>query len=97
MYGMGVRPTSEVKVFLDTREIMSAVRKGGLGSNRMANMILRGRCFYIILLNVDSPTEDKNDDVNHSLYEELVTNSINTISIYNAILSAIRSNALSKR
>jgi hypothetical protein len=37
----------------------------------MAYIILRGRWFHIIVLNVHAPTEDKTDDVKESFYEEL--------------------------
>jgi hypothetical protein len=40
-------------------------------SNRMSYIILRGRWFHIIVLNVHAPTEDKTDDVKNSFYEEL--------------------------
>jgi hypothetical protein len=34
-------------------------------------MILRGRWCNVIVLNVQAPCEDKNDDVKDSFYEEL--------------------------
>jgi hydroxypyruvate isomerase len=37
----------------------------------MSYIILRGRWFHIIVLNVLAPTEDKTDDVKDSFYEEL--------------------------
>jgi hypothetical protein len=37
----------------------------------MIYIILRGRWFHIIVLNVHAPTEDKIDDVKDSFYEEL--------------------------
>jgi hypothetical protein len=37
----------------------------------MSDIILRGRWFHIIFLNVHAPTEDKTDDVKDSFYEEL--------------------------
>jgi hypothetical protein len=40
-------------------------------SDRMSYIILRGRWFHIIVLNVHAPTEDKTDDVKDSFYEEL--------------------------
>jgi hypothetical protein len=36
----------------------------------MSYIILRGRWFHIIVLNVHAPTEDKTDDVKDSFYEE---------------------------
>jgi hypothetical protein len=37
----------------------------------MSYIILRGRWFHIIILNVHAPTEDKTDDVKDGFYEEL--------------------------
>jgi hypothetical protein len=37
----------------------------------MSYIILRGRWFYIIFLNVHVPTKDKTDYVKNSFYEEL--------------------------
>jgi hypothetical protein len=37
----------------------------------MSYILLRGRWFHIIVLNVHAPTEDKTDDMNGSFYEEL--------------------------
>jgi hypothetical protein len=37
----------------------------------MSYVILRGRRFRIIVLNVHTSTEEKNDDVKDSFYEEL--------------------------
>jgi hypothetical protein len=37
----------------------------------MSYIILRGRWYHIIVLNVQAPTEDKTDDVKASFYEEL--------------------------
>jgi exonuclease III len=37
----------------------------------MSYIILRGRWFHVIVLNVHSATEDKIDDVKDSFYEEL--------------------------
>jgi hypothetical protein len=34
-------------------------------------MILRGRSFHIVVLNIHSPIEDKIDDVKVSFYKEL--------------------------
>jgi hypothetical protein len=36
----------------------------------MSYIILRGRCCYIIFLNVRAPTEDKTGDVKVNFYEE---------------------------
>jgi hypothetical protein len=37
----------------------------------MSYIKIIGRCCHIIVLNVHAPTEDKNDDVKDSFYEEL--------------------------
>jgi exonuclease III len=37
----------------------------------MSYIILKGRWYHIIVLNVHAPTEDKTDDVKDSFYEEL--------------------------
>jgi hypothetical protein len=37
----------------------------------MSYIILRGRWYHIIVLNVHASTEDKTDDVEDSFYEEL--------------------------
>jgi hypothetical protein len=37
----------------------------------MSYIILRGRWFHIIVLNVHAPTEDNTDEVKDSFYEEL--------------------------
>jgi hypothetical protein len=53
------------------KRIISAVKRVEFVSDRMSYIILRGRCCHIIVLNVHAPTEDKNDDVKDSFYEEL--------------------------
>jgi glycosylphosphatidylinositol transamidase (GPIT) subunit GPI8 len=41
-------------------------------NDRMAYIILRGRWFHIIVLNVDALTEDETDYVKDSFYEDLL-------------------------
>jgi hypothetical protein len=53
------------------KRIISAVKRVEFVCDRMSNIILRGRWSHIIVLNVHAPTEDKNDDVEDSFYEEL--------------------------
>jgi hypothetical protein len=53
------------------KRIISAVKRVEFVSDRMSYIILRGRWFHIIVLNVHSPTEDKTDDVKDSFYEEV--------------------------
>jgi exonuclease III len=50
---------------------MSAVRWLEFVSYRLSYIILIGRWFDIIVLNVLAPTEDKSDDVKERIYEEL--------------------------
>jgi exonuclease III len=50
---------------------MSAVNRTEFFSDRMSYMILRGRWYKIIVLNVHAPTEDKLDDIKDRFYEEL--------------------------
>jgi len=38
----------------------------------MSYIVLRGRWFNIIVLNVDAPSEEKSDDSKNSVYEELL-------------------------
>jgi hypothetical protein len=51
--------------------IMSAFRRVEFFSDMMSYIILRGRWCHIIVLNVQTQTEDKTDDVKDSFYEEL--------------------------
>jgi hypothetical protein len=57
--------------FYVCKRIISAVERVEFVSDRMSYIILRGRWFRIIVLNVHAPTEDKIDDVKDSFYEEL--------------------------
>jgi hydroxypyruvate isomerase len=57
-------------IFVNKR-IISAVKRVESVNDRMSYIILRGRLFHIIVLNVHAPTEDKIDDVKNSFYEEL--------------------------
>jgi hypothetical protein len=52
-------------------------------SDRMSYIILRGRWFHIIVLNVHATTEDKTDSVKGSCYGELE-------SIFNKFLNHIK-------
>jgi hypothetical protein len=69
-YGKGSENRELCTVFLYIKPI-SAVQKVEFVSNRMWYIILRGRCYDIIVLNVHAPTEDKIDDVKDSIYKEL--------------------------
>jgi hypothetical protein len=49
----------------------NAVKRVEFVHDRMSYIILRGRWFHVIVLNVHAPTADKTDDVKDSFYEEL--------------------------
>jgi hypothetical protein len=66
----GMRIMSWVQVSLCIRESYQQLRREFV-SDRMSYIILRGRWFYIIVLNIHAPTEDKTDDVKDSFYEKL--------------------------
>jgi hypothetical protein len=53
------------------KRIISAVKRVPFVSGTMSCIILRGRWFDVIVLNVHAPTEDKTDDMKDSFYEEL--------------------------
>jgi hypothetical protein len=53
------------------KRIISAVKRVEFVSDRMPDIILRGRWCHINVLNVHAPTEDKTGDVKNSFYEEL--------------------------
>jgi hypothetical protein len=53
------------------KRITSAVKRVESVRDRISYIILRGRWFHIIVLNVHAPTEDKTDNVKDSFYEEL--------------------------
>jgi hypothetical protein len=57
--------------FFVHKRIISAVKKVEFIKDRMPYIILRGRWFHIIVLNVHAPREDKTDDVKDGFYEEL--------------------------
>jgi hypothetical protein len=53
------------------KRIISTVKRVGFVSDRMSYIILRGRWYNIIVLNVLAPTEVKIDDIKDRFYEEL--------------------------
>jgi hypothetical protein len=57
--------------FFVHKKIISAVKRVEFVSDRISYIILRGRWFHIMVLNVHAPTEDNTDDVKDSFYEEL--------------------------
>jgi exonuclease III len=56
--------------FVQSR-IISAVKRVEFVSDRMLYITLKGRWCDIIVSNVHAPTEDKDDDIKESIYEEL--------------------------
>jgi hypothetical protein len=67
----GMRTMSWVQGFFVHKRNISAVKMVEFVSDRVSYIILRGRWFHIIVLNVQAPTEDKTDDVKDCFYEEL--------------------------
>ena len=53
------------------QRIASAVKRVEFVSNRVSYIVLRGRWFNIIVLNVQAPSEEKSDEAKDSFYEEL--------------------------
>ena len=51
--------------------IITAVKRAEFVSDRVSYIVLRGRRFNIIVLNVHAPSEEKSDDSKDSVYEEL--------------------------
>jgi len=51
--------------------IVPAVKREEFVSDRVSYIVLRGRWFHVIVLNVHAPSEEKSDDSKDSLYEEL--------------------------
>jgi hypothetical protein len=69
-YGKGNENNELGTGFFVHKRMISAVRGVKFVSDRISYIILRGRWFHIIVLNVHAPTEDKIDDVKDS-YKEL--------------------------
>jgi len=57
--------------FFVHHRIVSAVKRVEFVSDRLSYIVLRGRWFNIIVLNVHAPSEEKNDDSEDSFCEEL--------------------------
>jgi hypothetical protein len=70
-YGKGNDKHEIGTVFCVHKKIISTVKRVECVSDRMSYIILRGRWYHIIVLNVNVPTVDKTDDVKDSFYEEI--------------------------
>jgi hypothetical protein len=57
--------------FFIHNRIISAVKRVGFVSDRMSYITMKGRWCDITVLNVHAPTEDKDDVIKDSFYEEL--------------------------
>jgi hypothetical protein len=66
----GMRTMNWVWAFFVHKRIISAVKRSEFISDRMSYIILRGRWFHVMGLNVHAPTEDNIDDMKETFYEE---------------------------
>jgi hypothetical protein len=57
--------------FFVRKRTISAVKSVEFVSDRVSYIILRGHWCHIIVLNINTPIEDKTDDVKNGFYEEL--------------------------
>ena len=57
--------------FFVHHRIVSAVKRVEFISDRVSYIVLRGRWFNIVVLNVHASSEDKSSDSKDSFYEEL--------------------------
>jgi hypothetical protein len=64
----GMRTMNRVQVVFVHTRITSADKRVDFVKDRMSYIILRGRWFHIVVLNVHAPTEDKIGDMKDSFY-----------------------------
>ena len=57
--------------YFEHHRTVSAVTRVEFVSDRVSYIVLRGRWYNIIVLNVHAPSEDQCDDSKDSFYEEL--------------------------
>jgi hypothetical protein len=66
-----MRTLNWVQGFFVHKRIISAVKRVEFVSDRISHVIVRGRWFQFIVLNVHAPTEDKIGYVKDSFYEKM--------------------------
>jgi hypothetical protein len=66
-----MRTMKWVQGFFVHKRIISAIKRVEFVIDSLSYIVLRGRWFHIIVLNVHAPTQDKTYDVKDSFHEEL--------------------------